>query len=677
MLIRGVLAVGVAMAAAGAAKAQADDSLIIVTGSLFRFEQPPEAAQSVSVLDNATLALRNVQSVEEALRYIPSVQAELAPGRGFDEFLVRGFNQSRYQFRDGLRLDPGYLQQQDVAAIDRIEVLKGPASVLYGQIAPGGLVNMVSKLPGKDFRGQLSVTGGNLGLVRVTGDLGGALDREGQFSARVNMAWQQRDDRTVSVESDRFMVAPSLMWQPSSDTSLAVQFLYQRDRYDRLIGLPIDGSLRPSSAGRVADNLFLGEPGLPQIDSRQAQLGYLFTHRFAPQVLMRSSLRYSWFDLDGPIIQAPRPGSTPTLVNRRGFDYVAKRRMLSTDNRIEAGLGRTGAIEHRVMFGFDWQRYRDTNSGELFGLALLNPIQPVYGAAPVPIGPFFSEDVTVEQTGFYGQYQARIDGGLILSLGARSSWSRTDRNDVLNGGGTVQSDRDTTFSAGVVYQAPGGFTPYVSFAQSFEPQVGFDPLPAGGLPPPARGEQWEAGLRWAPVGSGLSLQIAAFTLQQTNIVNGDLANPGFSILTGAQRHRGIEVEGRAQVGKAIDLTAAWTLLDAIITSSTNGDQGLTPIDVPRHSANLYATLLGSAVGLDGSSASLGIRHVGSRRANDLEERLPAFTSLDAALRYDFKPFSIALHVKNLTNERFFTGGGLRSVQIGAPRTFELIGSARF
>jgi outer membrane receptor protein involved in Fe transport len=154
--------------------APADPDTIIVTGSLFRFQSASETPQSVTTLGREVLDQRLALSVEETLRYVPSVQPDLAPGRGFDEFLIRGFNQSRYQFRDGLRLDPGYLQQQEVHGLERIEVLKGPASVLFGQIAPGGLVNSVSKLPGTEFAASGALTAGSFGLWRITADINAA-----------------------------------------------------------------------------------------------------------------------------------------------------------------------------------------------------------------------------------------------------------------------------------------------------------------------------------------------------------------------------------------------------------------------------------------------------------------------------------------------------------------------
>lgn len=651
--------------------AAADPDTIIVTGSLFRFQPASETPQSVTTLGRDVLDQRLALSVEEALRYVPSVQPDLAPGRGFDEFLIRGFNQSRYQFRDGLRLDPGYLQQQEVHGLERIEVLKGPASVLFGQIAPGGLVNSVSKLPGTEFAASGALTAGSFGLWRITADINAPLAADGALSVRAPVAWQTQDSRTDFVSADRLFAAPSLMWKPGPDTSLAVLFLYQKDRYDRTLGLPINGSLNPSPAGRIDDSLFLGEPGLPRARSEQIQLGYLFTHRFTPGLTFRSSLRHSWFDFEGPIVQAPRPGSTDTEIRRRGFDYVADRRMLSTDNRLEATLGTTGAIEHRLLVGFDWQRYRDTNAGELFLLAPLNPFAPVYGVPPIDAGPFFDDDVTVEQTGLYGQYQARIDERWFATFGLRSAWSRTSRAT------SSQSDRDTTISAGLLYQASNGLSPYISFAQSFEPQVGFDPLPGGELPPPSKGEQVEGGLRWDAPGQPISLQLSAFQIRQTNIVNGDPNNPGFSTLTGSQRHRGFEAEANARIADAIDLYAAWAHLDARITSSNLGDEGLRPIDVPVNSASFYATLDGTVLDLAGSSLSLGLRHVGNRRANDLGDSLPAFTLLDAAVRARIGRVDFAFHAKNLGNARYFTAGGLRAVQIGEPRVFQASLSTRF
>lgn len=653
-----------------ASDAPASVEPIVVTGSVSKFSVPlSETPQAITVIPAEQLERQGAISVEEALRFTPSIQAELAGRQGFDEFLIRGFSQSRYQFRDGLRLDPGYLQQQEPWGLASIDVLKGPASVLYGQIAPGGLVNLTSKVASAETVREAGVQVGSFGLVRGFADLGGALDSAGTWSARLPVVVSSRDDVQDSVGSERRFAAPSLSWSPSRDTQLSLIALYQRDEYDRTIGLPLAGTIRPNASGRVPRSRFLGEPGLPRIESEQWQLGYLFRHRFSPALEFRSKLKYSDFELEGPIVQAPRPGSTDTAINRRGFVYTADRTLLALDNQLE-GVFRTGAVEHRIVAGVDYQRYDDDNAGDLFGLAPLDLFNPVYSAAPVPLGPFFASDNRLTQFGAYAQYRAKIAERFVAVAGVRYSDSENLTRDPSAGTSRRQDDEKVTFNAALMYLAPGGFNPYVSYAESFEPQVGFDPLASGETPPPSLGRQYEAGLRWRSQDGRVEATASAFRIDQTNIVNGDPANPGFSVLVGAQRHDGFELELTGRPFENLRVQAGYAFLDAEITRSNNGDQGLRPLNVPRHAAAAFATLDGAAFGLPAADLSAGVRHVGERRATDEGDTLPDFTVVDLGARYRFDRVTLQLNVKNLFDTRYFTAANFGSINYGEPRVVQ-------
>ncbi len=272
--------------------------------------------------------------------------------------------------------------------------------------------------------------------------------------------------------------------------------------------------------------------------------------------------------------------------------------------------------------------------------------------------------------GLYGQYRAKVADRLIVLGGVRYAETTNRSTDTLSNTTRRQDDNKTTFNAAVLYSAPAGFSPYISFAQSFEPQVGNDPLPGGGIVPPSLGEQFEAGLRWQSADQKLLVQAAIFQIDQTNIVNGDPANPGFSVLIGAQRHRGAEIEVNGEVTPGLRLIGGYSLLDAEIRRSNNGDAGLQPLNVPRHSASVFATIGGPALGLPDSDGSIGIRYVGSRRANDALDTLPPFTVVDAGLRHRFGPITAQINIKNLFNKFYLTGASFRSVFPGEARTVQ-------
>ena len=353
------------------------DSAIVVTGTVAKLDVPlAETPQSITAIGSDTITRRQAQSVQEALRYLPAVQAELAGRAGYDEFQIRGFYQSQFQFRDGLSLDPGYLQQQEVFGLERIEVLEGPASVLYGQIAPGGLVNSVSKIAGPERILAGEATAGSFGLARVAIDAGGKLAGDGALSGRISALYSRRDDSQDFAGAERVFLQPSLTWRPGSETTLTVIGLYQYDRYRRTSELPALGTIVATPEGTIPMSRFVGEPGLGRLSSPQWQIGYLLEHRFSPSVRLRSKLRYLDYKVTGPIQSTDYSGGDPKVAVLSGFDYRGRFNNLALDNQVEI-TGRSGAVQHRLLIGVDYGRYRSSSAGDGFDLPPINPFAPV------------------------------------------------------------------------------------------------------------------------------------------------------------------------------------------------------------------------------------------------------------------------------------------------------------
>ncbi|MFC4698991.1 TonB-dependent siderophore receptor [Glaciecola siphonariae] len=649
---------------------------IEVTGRVSKFDVPlSETPQAISIIDASDFELKGAISVEEALRYTPSVQAELSGRQGFDDFLIRGFTQSRFQFRDGLRLDPGFLQQQEAYGLSSIEVLKGPASVLYGQIAPGGLVNLNSKIASADAIKEVGIQAGSYGLLRAFADVGGSISDDDSWSVRAPIVISTAGNVQDSVDAERQFIAPSITWAPSDDTQLTFLSVYQRDEYDRVIGFPFEGTLRPNPNGEIPQSRFLGEPEIEPLESEQFQVGYQLRHAFSSSLTFRSSMRYSDFELNGPIVQAPRPGSTTEVINRRGFEYLADRDLFAIDNQIE-GVIESDSIEHRFVIGADHQKYNDEQSGDLFGLAPISLFNPQYGAQPEPIGPFFEINNELEELGVYSQYRAKINDKFIAVAGLRYS---DVENTAFAPDGSVsrkQPDDEVTFNGAFMYLAENNLTPYISYAESFQPQVGNDPLLNGDTPPPSLGEQIELGLRWMNDNNSIALNAAVYRLDQTNIVNGDPNNPGFSVLVGEQRHTGFELDITGQANKYLQLQLGYAYLDAEITRSNNGDEGLTPVTVPEHAISGFATLEGEALGLENFLFLGGARYVGDRRANGSGDTLPSYTVVDLGINYQVKRYIFQFNLKNIFDERFFTTGE-RFVIDGEPRVAQITFTTSF
>lgn len=643
---------------------------------------------TVSTVTRAQLDALAVQSVQESFRYVPGVTAELSGRSGYDEFTVRGFSQSRYQFRDGLRLDPGYLQQQEPFGLEQVDVLKGPASVLYGQVAPGGIVNLVGKQPDGERRRQLEATGGSYGLARAAADVGGALGAGGRWQFRVPALVSRRDDPLRTVGAARAFAAPALAWQPRDGTRLTLLAVLQDDRYARTIGLPVAGTLAPNPNGALDPRTYLGEPDQRRLRSPQAQVGYAFVQRLGTRGggdttrawTLRSQARRLGYSLRGPITYLTEVDSAGRTAGRGGLDLDVGATVWAADTRVD-GAARTGAVAHRVLAGVDYLRDAERSAYDALALAPVDLYAPQRGT-PVARGDRANDSrTTLTQTGVYGQYRGTVAERLVLVAGARYGDSKTDRRDRLAGTSSVQRDARTVFNAAALLRAPGGFAPYVSYAQSFEPQIGYDPLPDGALAPPAEGAQVEGGVKWESPDRRSTATASAFTITNENLVQSDPGTRGRSVLTGAQRHRGVEAELALRPAAALNVRAGYTYLDAHVTRSVNGDVGDRPFDVPRHAATLLTTVSGAPLGLAAADLTVGARYVGARRGPDATTPVPAYTLADLSLRYRVgrpsAPVTLTAALKNVADRRYYTSAAYGVVVLGEPRTVVVQTAAAF
>lgn len=626
-----------------------------------------ETPQSVSSIDAATIEQRRPLGLNEALRDVPGVVPGTFGRRGFDDFLIRGFSQSAYAFRDGLRFDPGFLLEQEPFALERIDVLKGPASVLYGQTAPGGIVNTVAKAPTTEAFGLVEASAGSDQFARLALDTGGPLDAAGTWRYRVTALGSDRNDPVDFVGAQRDFVAPTLAWSPSQDTTLVLHALYQHDDVDRVVALPAAGTVKPNPNGRIDPDVFLGEPGRSGIASAQSHVGYALTHRFGERFTLVQNARHTDYSIDGLNIIANALAADGRTLPRRGVQLDIDNRVTTLDTRLQAEFG-DARIAHEALLGVDVLRFRNDQVQTNATLRAIDVFAPVYGG-PITLTTRASDRLQrLTQTGAYAQWRTRIDQRWVLLAGGRYDWARDDLRNDLTGARTVQRDEAFTGRVGAVYLAPGGFAPYASYATSFVPVSG-NPTRSGARLEPEQGRQAELGLRWNASDGRVDASIAAFELVRRNIVSADPDDPRFSLQVGEQTHRGVELEAALRPIEALDLRLAYAWLDAEITRSTTGTQGQRPANVPEHAASVWATLFTRPLGGPDAEFALGARHVGERVGARATTQLPAYTVLDAVAATRLGPWRLALNLKNLTDRTWYAGGsGADFVAVGEPRS---------
>lgn len=696
-----------------------------------------ETPQSITVIDGEELTLRNAQSINQALGYVAGVSPNQRGGMvtRYDQLILRGFSPGVYL--DGMRLlaGPYSMPQIDFNRVERIDIVKGPASVLYGNSTPGGLVNLVSKLPEPTAFGRVELQAGNYDTLRAVADLNQPLDGDGRLLFRVVGGWQKSDGLTKGTFSERYHVSPMLTFAPTSRTSLTLLAAYQHSPSGAgYSGVPAYGSVLPNPFGELPRDINTGDPGYERYDHRQKAIAALFRHEFNDNLSFRSNFRFQNNELSyrqlyvaGFARTADGFNSDYSRIIRGGGGADEDFDTLTLDNHFAAKFG-TGPVQHHVLAGIDYQNitgenFQQFNTGvstnPLTSIPTLNLFNPVYrGTLP-------SFDLTVLSSGYINTYGKRTQVGLYLQdqiaigrlqliASGRFDWyDQTTRNKKLTegqrGAATFLSQSAFTARLGALYEFEFGVSPYVSYSESFEPQAGVN---ADGTPfVPVTGRQYEAGLKFQPKGTTAIFTASAYDLRRQKVPAGDPANPANQIQIGEVRVRGVELEGRGEIVRGLDLILAGSYTDAIITQgapaiaatattgavpTTTGTRqlgtpewlasGFVSYDFGRNAAvtgPLGGLKLGGGVryvdGSDGTTQYAVINGVATfqRFTTDL------FTLVDAVIGYDLGKassaltgFSLAVNAANLFDTRHVTACPFNnSCYFGAGRT--VIGSLRF
>ncbi|PLZ04020.1 TonB-dependent siderophore receptor [Burkholderia sp. WAC0059] len=624
-----------------------------------------ETPQSVSVVTSDQMVDQNVQSVPEALRYTASVLPEIrgASAEGAPYLVSRGFYLE--QFLDGARLPSdtsfGYaIPSFDPYGLERIDVLHGPASVLYGQANPGGVADLISKQPTATPVHEVFFTTGSHDRAEGGFDLGGALTPDGSLSYRLTGTATDAGTQVDSVRQQRVYIAPAITWKPDQNTTLTLLAKYQRDPnvgYYNFV--PAVGSLFDTPDGRISSHTDLGDPNFDSHTRTQASVGYAFEHRFDPIWTFRQNLRYTYVndDLSNVFANGFASGADTTL-NRYAFFNDETGKFFTVDNQMQAKFS-TGPVAQTVLFGLDYQRILYREQVGLGAAPQLDPFAPVY--LPVAMPKTTSDDfIRMKQLGAYAQDQLAY-GKWRLLIGMREDWASTDDNNPVTASYTAQSERAFTWRTGLVYLFDNGIAPYVSYAKSFDPQAGV--LADGSAARPTTAQQYEVGVKYQPPGYNSFITASAFDLTEHNVLTADPADPGFSDQAGQVRARGFELEGHASLSDSLSIAASYTYLNDVTTESndsastldggTTSLQGKVPWGIPRNLASAWIDYTLHGGPLRGLGFGGGVRYLGDSYDESNTIRVPSVTLVDAAIHYDTgRHWLFSLNGSNLFNRQY-------------------------
>ncbi|EOC1342155.1 ferrichrome porin FhuA [Cronobacter dublinensis] len=625
--------------------------------------------QSVSVVTREEMDTRQPTTVKDALSYTPSVFATRGSSSTYDVVTIRGFTTSTTvntnQYLDGMKLQGNNYSEvsMDPYFLERVELMRGPTSVLYGNSNPGGIVSMVSKRPTTEPLREVQFKAGSHNLWQTGFDFSDAIDDAGVWSYRLTGLGRSQNAQQEMAKSTRYAIAPSFSWRPDNQTDFTFLSNFQSDPDAGFYGwLPRSGTIVPyydanGKAHKLPTDFNEGEEN-NKMSRRQQMVGYSFSHAFDDIFTVRQNLRYNrvhtlYRSVYGNEFKAP------ATINRAYVRSDEDMNAFSVDTQLQSDFA-TGAVDHTLLTGVDYSRMRNDINADYGTASALNMLDPQYGNPDVNVNFLYDVINRQEQTGLYVQDQAQWNKW-VMTLGGRYDFAKTSTYTRSSGALAEINDQQFTWRGGINYLFDNGVSPYFSYSESFEPVSGSS---AGGKPfDPSRGKQYETGVKYVPKDMPVVLTAAVYQLTKDKNLTADLANPGFSSQGGEIRSRGIELEAKAAVSANVNVTAAYSFTDAKYTHDAVFE-GKRPAEVPRNMASLWADYTFHDTALSGLTIGAGGRYVGNTVSyyaygdnKDKPFNVASYTVADAMVKYDLARLglpgsSVALNVNNLFDREY-------------------------
>ncbi|MBW4553082.1 MAG: TonB-dependent siderophore receptor [Aphanocapsa sp. GSE-SYN-MK-11-07L] len=617
---------------------------------------------SIQVIPRQVLEDQNVERLQDALQNVSGVTKRGNYGGGAaGGFVIRGFTQEG-NFRNGLR-DNNFYAFPEIANIERVEVLKGPASILFGQVEPGGIVNIVTKQPLSDPYYALEFTAGNYNFYRPSFDFSGPLNAEKTVLYRLNFAYQNSGSFRDFFSTERFFVAPALTWKIGQNTTLDIDFEYLRDKtpFDRGLVVLDDNSLV------LPINRYLNYPSLDDYSQTVYKVSYRLEHQFSDSWRIRNSFLLSSFDGGGLSVNTAGELIDNQFTPREYYDdqFIIQNYGVQTDL---IGKFKTGFVEHQLLLGFDFNRstsFYQYRFAELPPNDIFNPVYDIPRPSVLSDTIVFSD--RTDTWGIYLQDQVTLLKNLKLLIGGRFDFS-TQKS--LADPASEQSNDAFSPRVGIVYQPIEAISLYASYSTSFRPVIG---LSANNSPfDPERGRQFEVGIKGEFLNNKLSATLAAFEITKNNVLTTDPDDSRFSIQVGEQRSRGIELDMIGEVLPGWNIIATYAYIDARVTEDNDIPSGNRLDNSAQHTASLWTTYEVQEGNLKGFGGGLGFFFAGNRPGDSLNTfELPSYFRTDATVFYKRDRWRLALNIKNLFNIEYYeTAQNRNIVYPGAPFTVQ-------
>ncbi|MDT7351846.1 ferrioxamine B receptor FoxA [Citrobacter freundii] len=640
-----------------------------------------ETPQSVSIVTREQFEEQGATSVRQAVSYTPGVYSnQIGASNRFDYIVLRGFSDGSLDnvYLDGLKMmgdtnshsslvvDPWFLED--------IEVVRGPASVLYGRSSPGGIVALTSRKPSFDAGGEVKMFAGNNNQRGAAFDVTGALDDNDRVAARLSGMTRYADSQFGPLKEERYALMPSLTWRITDQTRLDLMAYLHRDpEGGSHSGLPYDGTVVPHYGQKISNTFYEGEDDYDKYDRRENMVGYNIEHMFDSGWSVRQKLRYLHTDVE--LNQVYAAGwLNETELNRGYSGSDEKMSAITLDNQLDGSFD-TWQVNHRLLVGIDYQDRSNNTTGYYGAFPPIDAFNPVYGAKPDYIDMYAREKHKLRQTGYYLQDQMSWDRWRI-TLGGRYDQVSVSNIDKIKDTRSDLDKNNFSIRAALLYLFDNGFAPYVSYSTAFTPTSFADEN--GNLLDPMKGKQWEAGLKYEPEGLNSQFSASVFRINQTNIATKEEPTDPYRSI-GEIESEGVELEAISQLTDSFRMQAAYTYTDIRYKKSSPEEQGKRAVYAPRNQASAWLSYDVKSGPLDGLTLGSGVRYVNGITSDRLNTHtLPSYTLVDMVIGYDLtnigiKGLSAQLNVNNLTDKRYVAAcNSLSYCYFGAERS--IVGS---
>lgn len=635
--------------------------------SLLKSDAPLfETAQAVSVVTREQLDQKQATTLAEAINGIAGVVSGQRGRRGWDDFNIRGQSANNQIFIDGLRTSARSAVAVDLSGIDQVQVLKGPASVNFGQVAPGGLVNLVTKRPEAENFARTDLSYGSYDFKQATFDLNYAPQNTEKGAFRLSGRYADQDDPVDYVYFKNLYISPTYNFDLGEHADLSVIASYQHREYQRYQGAPLVGTLLPSSLGKIDSSFFSGDPASDPYKADVYRAGWNFKYDFGNELVFRQNAAVQKTEMNGGFISL-QAGGTETAVKRRlevqDWDY--------TNYTIDQNFQKTfqfGQTTHELLLGFDVMQEKRETLADRCNFASINPFQPHYNQGCITALSLNSHSITeLQDMGLYARNRIDLGDQWIINLSGRYDWAKSSSENVLKGTKTdPQDDQAFTGNASVMYLANQFVAPYISYATSFIPNIGTDKNDA--LFEPEKGKQYEIGMKFQSADQQIQGALSWFDLRRQNVLVNDPTDINYQITEGEQTTQGIEAEVNAALSDRWTSSVAYAYTyDSKTTKSTE----LTAIgerleNTPEHTYSLMTRY--RPQGVLGWYVGAGITGASATELAGLNVELPAYTIYNADAGYDTEHWGAQLSIRNLFDKNYYSGViDNRVVAFGNPR----------